>query len=102
MSFLDILEKSEIERNKTNEIDVVTQPDVVIRLMELLRSGRENLSGEDETLTSKRKDDLARLPPCHPALKSHLQRVNHRVVLYTRADESSWKNQIPTLTVKGG
>ena len=61
--------------------------------MELLRSGRENLSGEDETFTSKLKVGLARLPLCHPALKPHLQRVNHRVVLFTRADESSWKNQ---------
>ena len=39
--------------------------------------------GEDEKLTSKPKVDLARLPHCHPALKPHLQRVNHRV-----ADES--------------
>ena len=44
--------------------------------------------GEDEKLTSKPKADLARLPPCHPALKPHIQRVNHRVALYKRADES--------------
>ena len=31
MSFLNILEKSDIGRNKTNGIDVVTKPDVVIR-----------------------------------------------------------------------
>ena len=43
---------------------------------------------EDEKLTSKLKVDLARLPPCHPALKPHIQRVNHRVALYKRADES--------------
>ena len=43
---------------------------------------------EDETLTSKSKVDLAGLPPCHSALKSYLQRVNHRVTLYKRADES--------------
>ena len=53
--------------------------------------------GEDEKLTSKPKVDLARLPPCHPALKPHLQRVNNRV-----ADESILKNQIPTMMVKGG
>jgi len=35
--------------------------------------------GEDEKLTSKPKVELARLPPCRPALKPHLQRVNHRV-----------------------
>ena len=44
--------------------------------------------GEDEKVTSKHKVDLARLPPCHPALKAHIQRVNDRVVLYKRADES--------------
>ena len=44
--------------------------------------------GEDEKLISKPKVDLAHLPPCHSALKPHLQRVNHRVVLYKRADES--------------
>ena len=44
--------------------------------------------GEDEKLTSKPKVELARLPPCHPTLKPHLQRVNHRVAFYKRADES--------------
>ena len=43
--------------------------------------------GEDKKLTSKSKVDLARLPPCHSALKPHIQRVNHRVALYKRADE---------------
>ncbi len=43
--------------------------------------------GEDEKLTSKSKIDLARLPPCHSALKPHVQRVNHRVALYKQADE---------------
>ena len=42
---------------------------------------------ENEKLTSKPKVDLARLAPCHPALKPHLQRVNYRVALYMRADE---------------
>ena len=44
--------------------------------------------GEDEKLISKLKIDLARLPPFHTALKPHLQRMNHRVALYKRADES--------------
>ena len=44
--------------------------------------------GEDEKLTSKPKVDLARLPPCYLALKPHHQRVNHRVALHMRADES--------------
>ena len=58
--------------------------------------------GENEKLASKPKVDVARLPPCHPALKPHLQQVNHRVALHKRADESSWKNQIPTMMVKCG
>ena len=42
--------------------------------------------GEDKKLTSKSKVDLARLPPCNSALRPHIQRVNHRVCLYKRAD----------------
>ena len=42
--------------------------------------------GENEKLTSKSKVDLARLPPCHSALKQHVHRVNHRMCLYKRAD----------------
>ena len=40
-----------------------------------------NIVGEGEKLTSESKVDLARLPPCHSALKMHVQRVNHRVAL---------------------
>lgn len=43
--------------------------------------------GEDEKLTSKSRVDLARLPPCHFALKPHIQRVNFRTALYKRADQ---------------
>ena len=39
-------------------------------------------------LASKSKIDLTRLPPCHSALKPHLQWVNHHVALYKRADKS--------------
>uniref|UniRef100_UPI00358F4B42 putative helicase MOV-10 n=1 Tax=Myxine glutinosa TaxID=7769 RepID=UPI00358F4B42 len=41
--------------------------------------------GEDNKLTSKSKVELAHLPPCHSALKPHVQRVNHRVALFKRA-----------------
>ena len=41
--------------------------------------------GEDKTLTSRSKVDLARLPYCHSALNPHIQRTNHRVALYKRA-----------------
>ena len=43
--------------------------------------------GEDEKRTSKSKVDLARLPPCHSALKSLVQCMIQRVALYKRADE---------------
>lgn len=43
--------------------------------------------GENEKLTLKSKVDFARLPPCLSALKPHVQRVNHRVCLYKRANE---------------
>jgi len=49
----------------------------------LLAKPLRKIVGEDEKFTSKLKVDLARLPPCHPALKP-----NHRVALYKRADES--------------
>ena len=48
--------------------------------------------GEEEKLTSKSKIDLVRLPPCHSALKPHIQRLNHRVALCKCADESILEN----------
>ena len=57
--------------------------------MDVLRTiPLRKIVGEDEKVTSKPKVDLTRLPPCHPALKPHLQQVNHSIVLYKRADES--------------
>ena len=59
--------------------------------------------GEDKTLTSKSKGDLARLPPYHSALKPHVQRENHRVALYKRASESIIKKKRnPGMMSKGG
>ena len=46
------------------------------------------MMGEDKKLTCKSKVDLARLTPCHSALKPHVQRANHRVASYKRANES--------------
>ena len=43
--------------------------------------------GEDKTLTSKSKIDLSRLPPCHSALRPHIERVNHRVCLFKQANQ---------------
>ena len=47
----------------------------------------QKMVGEDKSLTSKSNVDLARLPPCQSALKPHIQRVNHRMALYKRADQ---------------
>jgi len=57
------------------------------------------MDGEDEKLTSKSKVDLTRLPPCHLVLKPHVQRMNHRVALYKRADQAIL--QIPKLCDDG-
>ena len=62
-------------QNRESSVDVVRA--------KLLRK----MMGEEEKLTSKSKVDLARLPPCHSALKPHVQRVNDRVALYKRAEE---------------
>lgn len=47
--------------------------------------------GEDETLTTKSKVDLSRLPPCRDNLVPHVDRVNHRLAIFKRA-------AIPTFT----
>ena len=44
--------------------------------------------GDGVKLTSKSKVDLGRPPPSYSALKPHVQRVNHRVVLYKRAHQT--------------
>ena len=44
-------------------------------------------NGDDLTLTSKSKIDLARLPPCFSNLLPHIYRVSHRLAFYKPADE---------------
>lgn len=48
----------------------------------------KKMVGENEKLTVKSKVDLSRLPPCHDNLVPHLQRVNHRLANYKRADQA--------------
>ena len=50
---------------------------------------------EEEKLTSKSKVNQACLPPCHCALKLHVQHVNHHVTLYKQADEPILKKPKP-------
>ena len=45
----------------------------------------KKMVGEDDTITTKSKVDLVRLPPCHDSLIPHIQRVNHRVASYRHA-----------------
>ena len=45
----------------------------------------KKMVGDDLTLTSNSKIDLARLPPCFSNLVSHIYRVNHRLGFYKRA-----------------
>ena len=56
----------------------------------LLRSKMiKKMVGDDLTLTSKSKMDLARLPPCLNNLLPHIKAyiVNHRLAFYKQADE---------------
>ena len=45
----------------------------------------KKMIGEDETLTTRSKVDLSRLPPCRDNLVPHINRVNHRLAIYKRA-----------------
>ena len=45
-----------------------------------------NMVGENGKLTSKSMVDLARLPPCRSAFRPHVERVNHHLCLYKRAN----------------
>ena len=42
--------------------------------------------GGDEKLRTKSKVDLSRLPPCRDNLIPHINRVNHRLAIYKRAE----------------
>ena len=48
----------------------------------------KKMVGEDELLTTKSKVDLSRLPPCRDNLVPHIQRVNHHLAIYKRADQA--------------
>ena len=46
----------------------------------------KKMVGEDNDLTKESKIDLSKLPPCHNSLIPHINRVNHRVASYKRAN----------------
>ena len=43
---------------------------------------------EDARLTAKSKVNLSRLPPCRDNLAPHIQRLNHCLACYKRADQA--------------
>ncbi|EDO31951.1 predicted protein [Nematostella vectensis] len=51
--------------------------------------------GGNERLTIKSKVELSRLPPCRDNLVPHMQRVNHRVASYKRADQAVFWRPYP-------
>ena len=46
--------------------------------------------GENETLTTKSRVDLSRLPPSRDNLIPHIGRVNYRLGIYKRADSPNF------------
>ncbi|XP_072029165.1 uncharacterized protein [Amphiura filiformis] len=55
----------------------------------------KNMMGDDERLTCKSKVDLSRLPPCRDNLIPHINRVNHHLALYKRAEETTFYSPKP-------
>ena len=47
----------------------------------------KKMVGEDESLTTKSKVNLARLPPCNNNLVPHVGRVNYRLAIYKHANQ---------------
>lgn len=54
-----------------------------------------SMVGDDEKLTVKSKVDLSKLPPSKANLIPHIQRVNHRVAHYKRADKAMFWSPKP-------
>ncbi len=55
----------------------------------------KKMVGEDDELTMKSKVDLSRLPPCRDNLIPHIDRVNHRVANFKRADQPIFLSPMP-------
>lgn len=53
------------------------------------------MAGEDARMTTKAKIDLSRLPPCRANLTPHIQRVNHRLAHYKRANQVTFWSPKP-------
>ena len=46
----------------------------------------KKMVGEDQILNKSSKVDLSRLPPCKDSLVPHINRVNHRVACFKKAN----------------
>lgn len=55
----------------------------------------KKMVGDDDKLSTKSKVDLSRLPPCKDSLIPHIQRVNHRIALYKRANQATFPHPKP-------
>ncbi|CAL8404395.1 unnamed protein product [Boreogadus saida] len=62
----------------------------------------KKMIGEDETLTTRSKVDLSRLPPCRDNLVPHINRVNHRLAIYKRAATPIFWCPSPIILAKAG
>lgn len=51
--------------------------------------------GDDQLLNTKSRLDFAKLPPCKDSLIPHIQRTNHRVACYKRAQEAVFERPKP-------
>ena len=57
---------------------------------------RRDIIGKDTDLSRRSKVELAHLPPCEDTLIPHIQRVNHRVACYKRADIPIFEKKRPS------
>ena len=55
----------------------------------------KKMVGEDNDLTKESKIDLSKLPPCLNSLIPHINRVNHRVACYKRANSPIFEKPKP-------
>lgn len=61
----------------------------------------KKMVGEDKPLNHDSKVDLARLPPCKNSLLPHVQRVNHRLTCYKKANIPTFERPKPYETNQG-
>ena len=61
----------------------------------------KKMVGEDNSLNSKSKVDMVRLPPCQNSLIPHVQRANHHAACYRHAAEPNFERPKPYVEGQG-